>query len=294
MALHHRFMQVRIGLGAIDRRLVGRPRQHRALVAQQDIQGGVITPLDNDFGHRLRHVGAPRQRLQMALILGPRHQDQVFIRQAEGAGQNLFSDLDGIIGQLAQQAPRRVRDIGHAAGQLGADFLFHLAGKLGHDVVKQRHLRRLADVCPGEKHIRDLPQQFAPPGAGRLLGQGDQIVQFGAAGHGSVARGRIAVGDVGGCGRALNIGRGGRALAGNQTRRGRGRRPGEIVGGAVGKELGRQRSGIRGSAELALDRIETRRRPIGGDGGRLRISLGRRRRRGLRADRIAGCRALSA
>ncbi len=65
-----------------------------------------------------------------------------------------------------------------AFGQLDLDGFFHIAGQLAHDVVEQAHLD-LAVVLAGEEQVGNAAQQFAALGAGRFVGQGDQIVKAG-------------------------------------------------------------------------------------------------------------------
>jgi hypothetical protein len=80
--------------------------------------------------------------------------------------------------QAHGHAARRDRGLAETLGQFGLDGLFHVAGQLAHDVVEQAHLD-LAVVLAGEEQVSDPAQKFAALGAGRLVGQGDQVVKAG-------------------------------------------------------------------------------------------------------------------
>ena len=120
----------------------------------------------------------------MVLVARAGDLEQSLVRERRRAGQHRLGDGDGVGGEAADQPRRRLGDVGHALGELGADRLLHLAGKLGQHVVEQGELGGLAAVDTDEKEVGHFTQQLAAAVAGGLLSERDQVVKLGVRHHG--------------------------------------------------------------------------------------------------------------
>ena len=132
----------------------------------------------------------------MALAALAHDLDQVLVGQDGGGAQNLFGDLDLVVGETADQAVGGVGSLGETGGQFGADRDLHLGRQLGQHRAVERGF-----IGVGRRRAKEVGRQFAQQQttlfAGLLAGQGDEFGQaraldLGRFDHGAIAHGRLS------------------------------------------------------------------------------------------------------